>query len=133
VLIIEQNALNEIIEHASSLQVKLDAYELLHHILFPACAPKEMRQLLATMIEVLKSLGEKIRYENVASGDITAEVFSAVRRYEKESNDSLLDLNTSIPDDNVAIMQAYNIIVNLAYVARPKLYPFFVARWSNFF
>ncbi|KAL3778690.1 hypothetical protein ACHAWO_010721 [Cyclotella atomus] len=30
-------------------------------------------------------------------------------------------------------MQAYNIIVDLAYVARPKLYPYFVARWSQFF
>jgi hypothetical protein len=30
-------------------------------------------------------------------------------------------------------MQAYNIIVDLAYVARPKLYPYFVARWCQFF
>ncbi|KAL7514692.1 hypothetical protein ACHAXN_012594, partial [Cyclotella atomus] len=66
-----KKALGKVVEHASSLQIKLDAYELLRHILFYACAPKEMGQLLITMIGVLKSLGEYIRYENVASGEIT--------------------------------------------------------------
>jgi hypothetical protein len=54
------------------------------------------------MIGVLKSLGEYIRYENVASGEITTKVFSAVRRFVKESDGFLLELNASIFDDNVA-------------------------------
>jgi hypothetical protein len=34
--LIEQKALGKVVEHASSLQIKLDAYELLRHILFHA-------------------------------------------------------------------------------------------------
>lgn len=51
--------------------------------------------------------------------------------YERESDDSLFGVEQINSDNHGAIMQGYNILTSLAYVVKPKLYPFFVARWSH--
>lgn len=110
----------------------MDAYVLQHDILFSACAPREMGPLLITIIGVLASFGENIRCENVSDDDIAAEVSSVMARLGEASDEALLNTQKVEFGNHVATMQAFNTLVNLAYVARPKLYPYFVARWTKF-
>lgn len=86
------------------------------------------------MIEMLGSFGEEVRYEDVSQSEITTQINSVVASFNQESDDVLmLHMYTSSSSNHTAIMQAYNILVNLAYVAKPKLYAYFVSRWAQFF
>lgn len=128
---LEKDALNMILEHAKSLQTKLDAYALLHSILLNACAPNEMDQLLITMTSILRTLGEDIP-NDAPEERIAIQVDLAAEQFNETSDDSLLDTSKSISEHEMAVMQAYNTLVYLAYVARPKLFPYYVTCWARF-
>jgi len=53
-------------------------------------------------------------------------------QFQSKSNDDLLHNYTQDSKDHVTIMRMYNILSNLAYVAKPKLWPYFVARWAQY-
>jgi hypothetical protein len=127
----EQRALNDVIEHVSTLQTKLDAYALQSYIFFNACDPHEMNQLLMTIVTTLNSLGQKI-HDTISIRDVQSEVSFVMSKFEEEPDDALMNLSTATTENHDIIMQAYSIIASLAYVARPKLYPYFAASWSNF-
>ena len=118
------DALNEIIIHAKSLEIKLDAYTLLHLILFSACAFTDMSGLLVTVIDVLKSLGEDIPEVDVAKDDLSNQVNLAKQCFESETDDTLLQ-HTNISKRDATIMQAYHILTGISYMVRPKLYHYY--------
>lgn len=129
---VAKDALNKVVEHATSLHTKLDAYYLLHSLLLAALVPKEMGQLLNTIVDVLGALGENVPVANVTSEDVSSQVCSAKLQFQSKSNDDLLHNYTQDSKDHVTIMRMYNILSNLAYVAKPKLWPYFVARWAQY-
>jgi hypothetical protein len=49
-----------VIEHATSMTAKLDAYHLKHTILFSSPVPSENIELMQTVLVLLASLGENI-------------------------------------------------------------------------
>ena len=89
-----------------------------------------MDHLLVTIVGVLGSLGEAIQCDDLSQKHIHNQVLITTAGFERESNDELLHNYRS--DDQNAVMQAYNILVNLAYIARPKFYPYYVARWAQY-
>eukprot|EP00804_Cyclotella_cryptica_P020127 CCRYP_014899-RB/>CCRYP_014899-RB protein AED:0.03 eAED:0.03 QI:211/1/1/1/1/1/6/342/1334 len=125
-------ALNKIVKHADCVETRLNGYTLLHSILFNTCASNDTEQLLVTIVNVLKSLGEDIPADDVARRDVATQVRLAKRNFERESDDALLQMHKNSSKPNVAIMQAYNILVNLSFIAKPRLYQYFVARWAQF-
>ena len=74
-----------------------------------------------------------MRYKNVSPEEITAQINWVVEGFDEESDEVLLHMYDSSTPNHIAIMQAYNILVNLAYVAKPQLYPYFVSCWAHFF
>ena len=88
-----------------------------------------MDHLLVTIVGVLGSLGEAIQCDDLSQKHIHNQVLITTAGFERESNDELLHNYRS--DDQNAVIQAYNILVNLAYIARPKFYPYYVARWAQ--
>lgn len=118
-------------KYATSLQTKLDAYALQYNILLSACAPKEMAQLLVTIIDVLSSLGEIISDE-VSGAEIALQVSCATTNVEKALDDDLLQSHRSNSEHQANVMQAYNILTGVAYFAKPALFPYFAARWVQY-
>ena len=120
-----------VVQHASSLRTKLNAYSLQCFILLSACSPKEMDVLLNTIVATLEALGEKLPGD-VSPTDISSQIRSAQLKVGKESDNNMFLLNKVSTESQTNIMQAYNILTSLAYVARPKLYPYFAARWVQY-
>ena len=122
--------MNKVVENTTSLRTKLDAYAILHSILFNAFEAQEMGRLLVTIVGVLGSLGEAVQCNDLTEKHINNQVLIARAGFERESNDELLHNYRS--EDQNTVMQAYNILVHLAYVAKPKFYPYYVARWAQY-
>jgi hypothetical protein len=123
--------LNNIIKHVSTLQTKVDAYALQCSVLFNACAPKELNQILTPIATVLNSLGQKIP-DDVSVQEVERQVLLVTSKFEEEPDSVLINLSTNAPDNYGIIMQAYSILTALAYVAAPKLFPYFASRWCDY-
>ena len=89
-----------------------------------------MGQLLITIVGVLGSLGEVVQCDNVSQEYINNQVLIATADFERECNDEMLHNYRS--EDQNAVMQAYRILVNLAYIAKPKFYPYYVSQWAQY-
>ena len=126
-----QDAVDQVVSNATLLETKLQAYILLCSLLFSAPAPKEMDRLMTTIRNVLKSLGEGIPLD-VGPMQTEQLVKSVTVQFDDEPDDSLLDVNHVSSKEHSAIMKAYSILVSLAYVAKPSLYPYFAARWLQY-
>jgi hypothetical protein len=90
------------------LQTKLEAYAIQRSIVLIDVAPKDVNQLLDTMIELLQSLGENIPGE-VNKEEITKQIGLVMASFERESDHNLLHLFTNNSKDHAAIMQGYNM------------------------
>jgi predicted ATPase len=124
-----RNSLEKVMEHTNSLQTRLEAYKLLHSIILGACAPNDYTQLITTIAELLRSLGEDLPSDDDAMRrDLANQVFNTKKSFEEKSNDALMNMYGSGSDSQVAIVHAYSILVHLAYVAKPKLFPYYAAR-----
>ncbi|KAL7478293.1 hypothetical protein ACHAW6_004062, partial [Cyclotella cf. meneghiniana] len=128
----DKEALNTLVKHADSLETKLDAYELQQSILFNRFDPNEMGQLLVTVIDILMSLGENVTHEDIATKDISNQVFLAKKRFDDSTDEILLHMQQVSSKNHVAIMQAYSILVAVVHIVRPKVFPYFAARWAQF-
>jgi hypothetical protein len=129
---LSQDALGNVVEHVTSSQSKLvDAYALQHDILFTRCAPKEMGRLLLTILGVLASLGEVIPDE-VHEQEIALQVRFASANTKQALDDGLVFSHVSDSEHQNNIMQAYYILMGVAYIANPRLFPYFAARWVQY-
>lgn len=126
-----QDAVNKVIHHATSLQTQIDAYTLKHSILMTECVHEETSELLSKIIDILNSLGEIIR-DDVTDKDISALVCSVKEVFQAKSNNELLLVYQVEINDHNAVMQAYGIAANLAWIAKPKLFPFIASLWANY-
>ena len=126
------DALNEIVKHADCVETRLNGYTLLHSILFNTCGFNDMEQLFDTIVNILKSLGENFPADDLARKDIATQVRLVKSNFVRESDDALLQMHKNSSKPNLAIMQAYNILVNLAFIVKPRIYQYFVARWAEF-
>lgn len=129
---VAKDAVHKIVEHATSLQTKIDAYTLLQHLLLAVCVPKEMDKLLVTIVGVLKELGENILLDNVTNELILSQVHSTKELLESLSNDELSHKYMLDSEDHSAIMRAYSTLMYLSWIAKPKLWPYFVVRWAQY-
>jgi hypothetical protein len=130
-----QSALSKVIEHTNSnmAQLKLDAYKLKHDIILDSCIPGEMAALLNTILDVLASLGEDHRStDNLCKSTISAEFCSASEMLEMEFNDALSQAYRVDSCDHKPVMEAYYILLTLAYIVKPELCPYFVTRWAMY-
>lgn len=103
-------------------------------MLFKSCDLNEMGELFVTIAAVLRSLGEIISEGEINIQATSTQVRMAIFALENESDDDLLHANQykRSPQQQVDIMKAYSILVNLAYVAKPSLFPYLAARWAQF-
>jgi hypothetical protein len=118
-------ALDKVIQHADSMQTKLDAFSIQICLIYSAPDPNELSLLFNTMIDVLQTLGEELR-QDISEEDIDQEVRLVTASFESESDDALLYLEETTSQNQLSIMQtiqAYSILVGVAYFARPRLYP----------
>lgn len=104
----KQDAVIKVVEHADSLQTKLEAYDIQRSIALTEFAPNDLKQLLDTMIELLQSLGENIPRE-VDKEEITKQIGLVIAGFGRESDHNLLHLFTDTSKDYAAIMQGYNM------------------------
>jgi NurA-like 5'-3' nuclease len=104
----KQDAVIKVVEHADSLQTKLEAYDIQRSIALTEFAPNDLKQLLDTMIELLQSLGENIPRE-VDREEITKQIGLVIAGFGRESDHNLLHLFTDTSKDYAAIMQGYNM------------------------
>jgi predicted ATPase len=124
-----RSSLEKVMEHTTCLQTRLEAYKLLHSIILGACAPKEYTQFITTIAELLRSLGEDLPSDDDAmSRDLAHQVVATKKNFEEKSDDALINMYGSGSDSQVAIVHAYSILVHIAYVAKPKLFPYYAAR-----
>jgi hypothetical protein len=122
---IVQVALDKVIRHADSMQTKLDAFSIQISLIICAPDPNELSSLFNTMIDVLQTLGEEL-CQDISEEDIDKEVRLATASFESESDDALLYLDETTSQNQLSIIQtiqAYSILVSVAYFARPRLYP----------
>jgi chaperone required for assembly of F1-ATPase len=122
---IVQVALDKVIQHADSMQTKLDAFSIQICLIYSAPDPNELSLLFNTMIDVLQTLGEELR-QDISEEDIDQEVRLVTASFESESDDALLYLDETTSQNQLSIIQtiqAYSILVGVAYFARPRLYP----------
>ena len=97
------------------------------------CNPDDANQLVVAMIGLLNSLGEHIPCDEEARRDISRQVDIATKTFRLESDDRLLQMPEFSSEKKYdAIMQAYMILVSLGVIAKPQLYAYYVARWSQF-
>ena len=97
------------------------------------CNPDDANQLIATVIGLLKSLGEHIPCDEEARRDISRQVDIAIKSFQRESDDRLLQMpEFSSEKKHDAIMQAYSILVGLGFIAKPQLNAYYAARWAQF-
>ena len=96
------------------------------------CNPDDANQLIVTMIGLLNSLGEHIPCDEEARRDISRQVDIATKSFQLESDGILLHVHEFSSEKSDAIMQAYSILVSLEIIAKPQLYAYHGARWSQF-
>ena len=101
-------------------------------IILVDCNPDDANQLMATVIGLLKSLGEHIPCDEEARQDISRQVDIATKSFQLESDGILLHVHEFSSEKSDAIMQAYMILVSLGFIANQQLYAYYVARWSQF-
>ena len=118
-------ALDKVIQHADSMQTKLDAFSIQICLIYSAPDPNELSLLFNTMIDVLQTFGEEL-CQDISEEDIDQEVRLVTASFESESDDALLYLDETTSQNQLRIIQtiqAYSILVSLTYFARPRLYP----------
>lgn len=124
-------ATNIVIDHANSLQDKLDAYAIQQLIV--AGDPDDTDPLRGTIIELLKSLGEQIPCDDEAKNNVSNEVCQElVEIFQVETDDNLLHLHQGSPENYIVIMQAYSILVGISYI-RPRVNAYYITRWARYF
>ena len=128
----EQDVANQVLEHANTLQTKIDAYSILNSIVLGDCNLNDAATLLNAIIGLLKSLGEDIPDEDIAKNDVANHVSETMKIFELESDDTLLRMHSNKSTEHVAVVQAYNVLANLAYLSAQQLYPYYVSRWARF-
>ena len=101
-------------------------------IILVDCNPDDANQLMATVIGLLKSLGEHIPCDEEARRDISKQVDTVTTSFQLESDDKLLQMHEFSSEKSDVIMQAYSILVSLGFIANPQLNAYYVARWSQF-
>jgi hypothetical protein len=127
-----RDALEQVLEHADSLQTILDAYDLLRSIIFGACVPKDYSRFSATIADLLRSLGEDLPADDDAiRKDLPNQVKVMKESLEGRTDASLLNMSVSGSESAVAIARAYDLLVGLTYAVKPKLCPyiFLIPKW----
>ena len=118
------SALQNILQHARSLSDKLESYLLLVGVLMDKHALEEAYQ---TAHGVLLNLGESIpisfgKEEIVASIRDTSQLMHGV------TEDTLLKRQEMKSRDKQFVLQFYNSISSVAFLAMPQMVPFFICR-----
>jgi hypothetical protein len=114
-------------------QLKLDAYKLKHDIILDSLVPGEMAALMNPIIDTLASLGEVLKStDELCESTVFAEFRLASEMFEIESDDALSRAYRVDSCVHTPVMEAYYILVNLAYSVKPKLCPYFVTRWAMY-
>lgn len=101
-------------------------------IILVDCDPDDANQLIVTMLGLLQSLGEHIPCDEEVRKDIARQIDISIKSFQLESDDKLLNMHDFSSEKYDAIMQAYTILVSLGHIAKPQLYAYYVARWSQF-
>jgi hypothetical protein len=133
---LNRNALNEIVNGQDvPFDIKVDAYDLLHTVLYSIYSRKDssdMEEVRATVLKILNSMGEDIVDGNLAPGYTKIQVTATKSCFENTPDDVLFTMHTRVSDRDAMIMKAYNVLVNLSYVSKPLLYPYYTAKWAQF-
>ncbi|KAL3793699.1 hypothetical protein ACHAWO_000509 [Cyclotella atomus] len=64
--------------------------------------------------------------------EVISQISSAMKRFEKVSDDNLLHMHQTKSYHHAAIMHAYYILTSLIYLAKPALHPYYVSRWVQY-
>jgi hypothetical protein len=92
-----------------------------------------MAALLNTILDVLASLGEDLRStEHLCESTISDAFRLASEMFEIEFNDASSHAYRVDSCDHTPVMEAYYILSNLALLVKPKICPYFVARWAMY-
>ena len=112
--------------------MKLDAYDILYSIMFINPKSTDAVPLIEKIIDLLKSLGEDIPDDDTARKEVISQISSAMKRFEKVSDDNLFHMHQTKSHHHAAIMHAYYILTSLIYLAKPALHPYYVSRWVQY-
>eukprot|EP00804_Cyclotella_cryptica_P021275 CCRYP_001545-RB/>CCRYP_001545-RB protein AED:0.16 eAED:0.26 QI:0/0/0/1/0/0.33/3/0/1055 len=127
--------LDEVIQHGEGLEDKsqymLDSYSLLVSLFY--LARKDLLQAFHTCLKVLNLLGEDLPINgNVDEAELISIVSKTKRLFHEKSNEELMAHHDETSRRNIAIMQFYDQLSIVSYLAKPKLCPYFTARWAHF-
>ncbi|KAL7482010.1 hypothetical protein ACHAW6_007699 [Cyclotella cf. meneghiniana] len=130
-----RDTLDEIIQHGESLDDKsqyvLDSYSLLVSLFY--LARKDLLQAFHTCLKVLILLGEDLPANgNVDKADLISTVKETKSLFQKKSNEELLAMHEETSRRNIAIMQFYDQLSIVSYLAKPEICAYFMARWAHF-
>ncbi len=112
--------------------MKLDAYDTQHSIIFADPTPNAAVPLIDKIIDLLNSLGEDIPDDDAATKEYVIQISSAMKSFEKLSDDNLLHMHQTKSHHHSAIMHAYYILTSLIHLAKPASYPYYVIRWVQY-
>jgi hypothetical protein len=112
--------------------MKLDAYDIQHSIIFVDPTPNDAVPLIDKIIDLIKSLGENMPDDDTARKEVISQISSAMKSFEKMSDDNLLQMHQTKSHHHAAIMHAYYILTSLIYLAKPALHPYYVSRWVQY-
>jgi uncharacterized protein (UPF0147 family) len=130
---LNRSTLNEIVNDQDvPFDVKVDAYDLLQIVLSSALDSSDMEEVRVTVLKMLISMGEDILEGDVAPGYTKIQVAATKKCFENTPDDVLFSMHSRVSDRDAMIMKAYNVLVNLSYVSKPLLYPYYTAKWAQF-
>ncbi|KAL3791816.1 hypothetical protein HJC23_002447 [Cyclotella cryptica] len=127
--------LDEVIEHGEGLEDKsqymLDSYSLLVSLFY--LARKDLLQAFHTCLKVLNLLGEDLPINgNVDEAELISIVTKTKTVFQEKSNEELMAHHEETSRRNIAIMQFYDQLSIVSYLAKPKICPYVMARWAHF-
>eukprot|EP00804_Cyclotella_cryptica_P017299 CCRYP_019577-RA/>CCRYP_019577-RA protein AED:0.24 eAED:0.25 QI:0/0.5/0/1/1/1/3/0/813 len=130
-----QEILYKVIQHGEGLEDKsqymLDSYSLLVSLFY--LARKDLLQAFHTCIKVLNLLGEDLPLNgNVDNDELVSIVTKTKALFQEKSNDELMTIHNETSRRSRAIMQFYDQLSIVSYLAKPGVCPYFMARWAHF-
>ncbi|KAL3779601.1 hypothetical protein HJC23_008903 [Cyclotella cryptica] len=126
---------DKVIQHGEGLEDKsqymLDSYSLLVSLFY--LARKDLLQAFHTCIKVLNLLGEDLPLNgNVDNDELVSIVTKTKALFQEKSNDELMTIHNETSRRSRAIMQFYDQLSIVSYLAKPGVCPYFMARWAHF-
>jgi hypothetical protein len=109
----------------------LDSYSILISLFY--LARKDLLQAFHTCLKVLNLLGEDLPPNgNVDKAELISILTQTKALFQKKSNKELLAMHEETSRRKITIMQFYDQLSIVSYLAKPELCPYFMARWAHF-